>query len=105
MAIEAIVIVIIGIIVTALNILYLRTESFHHKVWIITGLFLLWIVSVVDIAHYFYSYVSSVEQGFMVWSLAFGIGCTAIAVEAFGLLVGNPKHKLTESDKMKLKDI
>ncbi len=105
MAIEAIVIVVIGIIATALNILYLRTENFRQKVWIITALFLLWIAGVIDIAHFFYSYVNTVEQGFAVWSLAFGVGCIAIAFEAFGLLIGNPKRKLTENDKMKLKDI
>ncbi len=105
MVMEAIVIAVIGILVTMLNILYLRTEHPRQKMWIIAGLFLLWVVGVIDIAHFFYAYVTTVEEGFVVWSLAFGVGCIAIAFEAFGLLVGNPKRKLTEDDKMKLKDI
>ena len=41
MVMEAIVIAVIGILVTMLNILYLRTEHPRQKMWIIAGLFLL----------------------------------------------------------------
>ena len=105
MVMEAIVIAVIGVLATVLNVLYLRTENPRQRMGIIAGLFLLWIVGVIDIAHFFYAYASTLEQGFVVWSLAFGAGCIAIAFEAFGLLVGNPKRQLTENDKMKLKDI
>ena len=105
MAMEAIIIVLIGIIVTALHIAYLRTENPRQRRGIITGLFLLWILGVIDIAHYFCSYAATAEQVFTAWCVAFGVGCIAIAFEAFCLLFGNPKRQLTEKDKMKLKDI
>ena len=90
---------------TALNIMYLHSEHGKTKVFICLGLAAVWIAAVITMAFHFCSFTTTVRECFIGWSMAFGVGCLGAAIEIICMTLGNPKRKLTEQNKMKLRDI
>ena len=97
--------VAIGIGTKVLHELYLNAGDFKRKTWIMSGIAGLWIAMVLVLACYFCSYAQTVEQCFLLWTIAFGVGCIGAAFQAFILILCRNKRQLSETDKMKLKDI
>ena len=95
----------IGIATKVLHELYLNAGDFKRKTWIMSGIAGLWIAMVLVLACYFCSYAQTVEQCFLLWTIAFGVGCIGAAFQAFILILCRNKRQLSETDKMKLKDI
>ena len=101
----AFLLIAVGIAAKVLHELYLNAVEFKRKAWILSGLAGLWIVTVLALARYFCSFAQTVEQCFRLWSIAFGVGCIGAAFQAFILILCRNKRQLSETDKMKLKDI
>ena len=101
----AFVLIAVGIAAKVLHELYLNAAEFKRKAWIMSGLAGLWAVTVLGLARYFCSFAQTVEQCFRLWSIAFGVGCIGAAFQAFILILCRNKRQLSETDKMKLKDI
>ena len=95
----------ISIDTKVLHELYLNASEFKRKTWIMAGIAVLWIAMVLVLARYFCSYAQTVEQCFQLWTIAFGVGCIGAAFQAFILILCRNKRQLSETDKMKLKDI
>ena len=95
----------VAIAAKVLHELYLSATEFKRKTWILSGLAALWAVTVLALARYFCSVAQTVEQCFRLWSIAFGVGCIGAAFQAFILILCRNKRQLSETDRMKLKDI
>lgn len=101
------VILAIGIIVlgTILNVLYLHQEHAKTRIFICLGLAAVWITAVITMAYHVCSFATTIRECFIGWCIAFVLGCILAGFEILCMMIGNPKRKLTEKDKMKLRDI
>lgn len=105
MTLSMLVMLVIAIVSSILLYQYQNTADAKLKNWLLAGLAAGWIAAVLCIARWLCSFTSNVEQCFLAWSAAFGIGCLIAALEYALLRLGLPKRQLTENDKMKLQDI
>lgn len=96
--------VIIGICAMVLQYQYMHATEAKRRAWSLAGLAILWIPLVLIVARYFCSYATTVEECFLLWTMAFGISCLAAALQAFILILCRNKRDVTGVDKMKLKD-
>ena len=102
---EVIIAICILTLGTTLNILYLHQEHAKTKIFICLGLAAVWIAAVITMAYHFCSFATTIRECFTGWCIAFFLGCILAGFEILCMMIGNPKRKLTENDKMKLKDI
>lgn len=95
---------VLALTVKVLHHLFLDASGFRKKAWIIGGISALWAAIVLWLAHFFCSYARTMEECFLLWTLAFVIGCLFAAIQAWLLLLCRPKRQMTDTDKIKLKD-
>ena len=96
--------VIIGVAAMVLQYQYMHTTEAKRRAWSLAGLAILWIPLVLIVARYFCSYATTVEECFLLWTMAFVISCLAAALQISILLHCSSKRDVTGVDKMKLKD-
>lgn len=97
--------VIIGIGIMALHMTYMHTTEARHRAWSLAGLAILWIPMVLIVARYLCSYAQTVEECFLLWTMAFGLCCLTAAIQGAILFFCSSKRDVTGLDKMKLKDL
>lgn len=96
--------VIIGICAMVLQFQFMHTTEPKRRAWSLAGLAILWIPLVLIVARYFCSYANTVEECFLLWTMAFVISCLVAVLQISILLHCSSKRDVTGVDKMKLKD-
>ena len=97
--------VALAIATKVLHHLYLNAAGFMRKACIMAGLTIFWMGIVYWLAHYFCSFAQTMEQCFLLWSAAFGVGCIFAVMQVFILLLCRNKRDVSELDRMKLRDM
>ena len=97
--------VIIGAAAMALQFQYMHTTEPKRRAWSLAGLAILWIPAVLIVARYLCSYAQTVEECFLLWTMAFAICCLTAAIQGAILFFCRSKRDISALDKMKLKDI
>ena len=97
--------VIIGAAAMALQFQFMHTTEPKRRAWSLAGLAILWIPLVLIVARYFCSYARTVEECFLLWTMAFAICCLIAAIQGAILFFCRSKRDISALDKMKLKDI